>query len=121
MSFSLSHWSDYLTEDVRNTIISFVNDCANGGAGERRILHFIGTGGNGKSTLVEEIKRFLGESAYTYSASETNLDRIKLYIIPELSETNNKSIMVNTNVLTCGNEDLKPGVPGEVIRFDHKF
>ncbi len=59
MSF-LDQWENYLSTDDLNTIKEFLTKTQNGEKLPYYLL-FYGTGGNGKSTLVNEIISYLGE------------------------------------------------------------
>jgi hypothetical protein len=67
MTFSLDHWAPYLDENARRTIETFVNDSA-AGIKRKQALYLYGTGCNGKSTLIEQVRDFLGEDNFKYVA-----------------------------------------------------
>jgi len=109
VAFTLDHWANYLTEDVRNTITSFVNDCAHG-IRRHRGLCFVGSGGNGKSALVEEIRQFLGPNA-------------NLTILHHEDDADNDFIDAmnsGTNVIVCANSSIGSNCLEE-LPFDHRF
>lgn len=144
MSF-LDQWENYLSTDDVNTIKEFLTKTQNGEKLSYYLL-FYGTGGNGKTTLVNEIISYLGEENCKLVRSGQNViitydDPKKLLVFRDHTDISNLPALIetvlsndftqikriNTNTIVEANDisflENNDGLKRrtKIINFTHKF
>jgi phage/plasmid-associated DNA primase len=79
----LDNWAKYFDPNEFNELTSFVNDCMNGISRHNEFLVFVGSGNNGKTTLLNEIINLIGPANCEYTPSHGsyfNMDKKMLCI-----------------------------------------
>ena len=134
MTHILDNWKQYLIEEDFEYLINYVENCKNN-LPNNKLLILLGSGGNGKSTLIKEISNYIGNE--NFRQCDTNGSAflepiVKLIHIPAIDEYTNKYIQQLKNVIQYGQSIIAETYNNEninkklldcvrVIKMEHKF
>ena len=134
MTHILNNWKPYLIQEDFEYLINYVENCKNN-LPNNKLLILLGSGGNGKSTLIKEISNYIGNE--NFRKCDTNGSAflepiVKLIHITAIDEYTNKYIQQLKNVIQYGqsiiaetnnNENINTKLLDcvRVIKMEHKF
>jgi ABC-type proline/glycine betaine transport system ATPase subunit len=127
----LEHWQPYISEEEFNYLVDFVEKTKNNIHVEKCLV-LLGSGGNGKTTLINQIVREIGQNSSTSlcfidtkigcilaNDDALHLPNILLYIIQDFESfpvgTIKRILMQDTLIGYGYNEDTSKRINGNVI------
>ena len=105
MTHILQSWQPYLSDDDFQYLITYVENIKQNLPNNKLLLLLGNRGANGKSTLIREIVRYIGNEHFRLcdiNGSAFNQPIVKLIHIPSINEYRKKYIQQLKNVIQYG-------------------